>query len=127
MIVELGLLKIEVSHKPTDEERPRTPEERLMVAVLEEALGTFERGLHSSDPMVRQASREVDDWVRSRADDDLFDFENVCAVLELDAEYLRAGLSALRRNARVEPPKTAVRKLRRTRITDRRGWRGQIG
>jgi PAS domain-containing protein len=126
-MLEPGAIKIEVSLLPATDERPRTPEERLMVALLEEALASYERGLNSTDPMVRQASREVDDWVRSHDSEYLFSFESVCEILGLDAECLRAGFSALRREARAEPQKEVVRKLRRTRITDRRVWRGRIG
>ena len=126
-MLENGVLKLSFSRLFAAEARTNTPEERLMVAVLEEALATYVRGFHSSDPMVRQASREVDEWVRSRDNDELFSFESVCGVLGLDAGYLRAGLSTLKRNARIEPRKEMVRKLRRSRITDRRGWRGQIG
>jgi hypothetical protein len=126
-MLENDVLKLSFSRLLATEARAKTPEERLMVAVLEEALATYERGFHSSDPMVRQASREVDEWVRSRDHDELFSFESVCGILGLDAGYLRAGLSAMKRRARVQPRKEVVRKLRRTRITDRRVWRGQIG
>jgi hypothetical protein len=112
---------------PTFEVRAMTPEERLMVAVLEEALATYERGFHSSDPMVRQASREVDEWVRASDHEGIFSFESVCSTLGLDAGYQRAGLSAMKRSARTAATKDSIRKLRRTRITDRRGWRGHIG
>ncbi len=126
-MLESGPLKMEVSFLATSDERPKTPEERLMAAVLEEALATFERGIHSHNPMTRQASREVDRWVRSRDIEDLFSFENVCTILELDADCLREGLAELKRRARVHPHDALVRKLRRTRITDRRVWRGHIG
>jgi hypothetical protein len=107
--------------------RPKTPEERLMVAVLEEAVITFERGLRSSDPMIRQESYEVDSWVRSSCSDALFSFENVCSILGIDAEYLRAGFASMRRNARNGFHSEMVRKPRATRPELRRGWKGRIG
>ena len=109
------------------ETKPRTPEERLMVAVLEEALMTFERGLHSHDPLQRQASLEVERWVRSREADDLFSFECVCTILGLDADYLRAGFVSLRRSATSDARERRVRKVRRERPTNRIWWRGRIG
>lgn len=105
----------------------RTPEERLMIAVLEDALVTFERGLRSRNPMVRRAFLEVDHWVRDRKNDDLFSFENICAMLGIDAGYLRAGLAAVKRSARLHQKTSTIRKLRREHIADRRVWRGQIG
>jgi hypothetical protein len=106
--------------------RPRTPEERLMSAVLEEAVTTFERGLHSHDPMVRQAAMEVDQWVRSRESDELFSFESVCGNLGLSAGYVRAGLAAMKLLARTASRTEPVRKRYRVRVTERRHWRGRI-
>lgn len=108
------------------EARPQTPEERLMVAVLEEALMSFARGLHSRDPIVRQDSMEVDQWVRSRCNRDLFSFESICAILQLDPDYLRAGFAAIRWRSRSAPSSQPIRKRYRTRITDRRTDRRRI-
>jgi hypothetical protein len=118
-------LKFEIL--PIDFEfQPKTPEERLMSAVLEEAVTTFERGLRSQDPMVRQAAMEVDQWVRSREADELFSFESVCGNLGLSAEYLRAGLAAMKLLARTTPRSEPVRKRYRVRVAERRHWRGRI-
>lgn len=106
--------------------RPRTPEERLMSAVLEEAFTTFERGLQSCDPMVRQAAMEVDQWIRSREADEVFSFESICGNLGLSAEYLRAGLAAMKLLARTTPRSEPVRKRYRVRVNERRHWRGRI-
>ena len=105
----------------------QTPEERLMVAVLAEALMTFERGLKARTPIGRRAFHDVDRWVRSRNSDDLFSFESVCGFLALDANYVRGGLANLKRAVRQNREATRTRKLRRERISDRRVWRGRIG
>jgi hypothetical protein len=103
------------------------PEERLMVAVLAEALMTFERGLKAVTPIGRREFHDVDRWVRSRDADDLFAFESVCSFLALDADYVRCGLANLKRAVRQNREATKSRKLRRERISDRRVWRGRIG
>ena len=119
-------MKVEVTFSET-EVTARTPEERLMIAVLEDALVTFERGLTSRNPMVRRAFHEVDHWVRNRENDGLFSFESICSMLGLDTEYLRAGLAVVKRSARLHQKTNTIRKLRREHIADRRVGRGQIG
>jgi hypothetical protein len=103
------------------------PEEKLMVAVLAEALMTFERGLKARTPIGRREFHDVDRWIRSHAADDLFAFESVCGFLALDADYVRSGLANLKRAVRHNREVTKSRKLRRERISDRRVWRGRIG
>lgn len=68
------------------------PEKRLLLAVLEEAVVTFQR--YSTDPgrRGRRLFREADEWVCS---DDLCwpcSFRNICDVLGLDPAYVRQGL-----------------------------------
>ena len=107
-------------------ETTASPRNRLMLAVLEEALVTFQRGLSSRKAEQRQQLHEVDRWVRSDDTDWPFAFENICNSLRIDPDYVRAGLRRLKCEALEgrSRPKTAV--LRRERIYDRRGWRGQI-
>jgi hypothetical protein len=75
------------------------PNERLMLAVLQDALATFERGLRASKASQRQAFYEVDRWVNSEDTDWPFAFENVCARLGIDPGYIRAGLQRLKTQA----------------------------
>ncbi len=119
-------MKTDVTVEPL-EAPTRSPEERLMMAVLEEALATFERGLGSRVPMQRQAHHDVDRWVRCRSREDLFSFENVCSILGIDADYLRSGLARLKARSLASDRVNAVRRLRRAHITDRRLWKGHIG
>jgi len=103
-----------------------SPSNRLMLAVLEEALLTFQRGLNSSRAEQRRHFYEVDRWVGSDDTDWPFSFENICTCLQIDADYIRKGLKRLKTEAFRG---RSVRKrcsLRRERIYDRRGWRGQI-
>ncbi len=110
-----------------DSEASREPENRLMLAVLEEALATFQKGLNSPVPERRQRFFEVDRWISDRDSDWPFSFENICHTLRIDPDYIRDGLRRLKCQSLVKQPVVAGRKLRRERIYDRRSWRGQIG
>lgn len=89
------------------------PHARLMLAVLEDALVSYQAGLLSACPQRRRRSHEAAAWLRSREFDSLFSFENVCAVLELDPDYIRAGLEKLRHRAQRSPVRLPVRRSRR--------------
>jgi hypothetical protein len=69
------------------------PEKRLMLAVLEEAIATFQRNVMSDNRRSQRLVEEVEDWTAGAQSDWPFSFENVCAALGLEAEYLRAGMS----------------------------------
>ena len=102
------------------------PRNRLMLAVLEEALVTFQRGLDSPKAEQRRHFHEVDRWVSSNDTDWPFSFENICSCLRIDPDYIRGGLRKLKRDALRGKPCRKSTGLRRERIYDRRGWRGQI-
>ncbi|HLY37387.1 MAG TPA: hypothetical protein VKU61_05085 [Candidatus Binatia bacterium] len=68
-------------------------ERRLMAAVLEDAVRIYLK--HAGGPGERnELFRETETWFEERGADRLYAFENVCAVLDLDADYLRRGLRA---------------------------------
>lgn len=69
-----------------------SPERRLMLAVLEDAL----RILSTSASHARRALRvETLLWVRSDDITWVFSFRNICDHLELDREWLRARINRL--------------------------------
>ena len=71
-------------------------ERRLMAAVLEDAVRIYLK--HAGGPGEQdEVFRETEAWVEERGADRLYAFENVCAVLDLDADYLRRGLQARKR------------------------------
>lgn len=90
------------------------PHARLMLAVLEEALMTFQAGLHSRCPQRRRRSVEAADWFRSRDFDSLFSFEHVCAVLGLNPDYLRLGIHRLKTKSITSPVPVPVTRIRRS-------------
>jgi hypothetical protein len=81
---------------------PRDAERRLMIAVLEDAVRIYLKHA-GSEGEAGELFRETEEWVEDRAADHLYAFENICVVLDLDAEYLRRGLRARKAQARRRP------------------------
>ena len=78
-------------------------ERRLMAAALEDAVRIYLK--HAGGPGEGgELFRETEAWIEERGADRLYAFENVCAVLDLDADYLRRGLQARKR----QPPRSAA-------------------
>jgi len=71
-------------------------ERRLMVAVLEDALDVYRKQLAARDGHGRTLFREAEEWIEDTKADDLFSFENICDVLDLNAGYIRRGLHTLK-------------------------------
>ena len=103
-----------------------TSTNRLMLAILEEALVTFQKGLIACDAAQRCRSREADRWIASEDEDFVFSFESICSSLKIDAGYLREGLKRIRAVARQGQPIRKLHALRRERMISRRAWRGRI-
>jgi hypothetical protein len=74
-------------------------ERRLMVAVLEDAVTTYMKHAGATDPQRAELFTEAEAWIESDDAVSFYSFENVCAVLDLDPEYLRRGLRAWKRRA----------------------------
>ena len=74
----------------------RTGEQRLMAAVLEDAIGLYLKRTPPSTAKLRQTFQHVlqqtEYWLRSNDRASLFSFLRICEVLNLDPEYLRRGL-----------------------------------
>lgn len=68
------------------------PEKRLMLAVLEDAVATFQRYVGSKHRRGQRLFQEAEDWIHAKEGDWPFAFENICATLDIGAEYLRNGL-----------------------------------
>jgi len=72
------------------------PEKRLMLAVLEDAVGTFQKYAGATNRRARRLHAEAEEWF---ADDDVswpFAFPNICQALGLEPEWLRRGLERWR-------------------------------
>jgi hypothetical protein len=67
-------------------------EKQLMLAVLAQAVGTFERHAHATSSRGQRLFREVEEWIESRDASWIYSFESICHALGLDADNLRAAL-----------------------------------
>ncbi len=72
-----------------------SPEKRLMLAVLEDAVFTVLKYAGRSSKQARRLVRDVEKWTAQRNGQWPFSFENICAVLDLDPEALRDRLRRL--------------------------------
>ena len=68
-----------------------------MLAVLEDAVDSYRKYAFACDPREQACFLEAKEWFLSTDRSWLFAFENICDVLEMDADYLRAGLDRWRR------------------------------
>jgi hypothetical protein len=64
----------------------------LMYAVLEDAVQCFREQFVSEGHHAQRLGREAEQWLFSEDQQWPFSFANICAVLGLDAEYIRLGL-----------------------------------
>jgi hypothetical protein len=69
-------------------------ERRLMIAVLEDAVDVYRKQAGTQDPRGSQLFREAEEWIEDPDRSWLFSFQNICDVLDIDANYLRRGLHA---------------------------------
>jgi hypothetical protein len=69
-------------------------EKRLMLAVLEEAVATFQRNVDAKTRHGQRVFGEAEQWIRSESTAWPFAFENLCHALEIEPEFLRRGLEA---------------------------------
>lgn len=69
-----------------------TPEKRLLLAVLEEAVGTYQRHAAASDLPSRRMFTDAEEWFASEDTSWIFSFVAICDAIGLDATYVRSGL-----------------------------------
>src|SRR5881409_106123 len=67
-------------------------ERRLMIAVLEHAVDVYRKQAGAKDPRGQQLFQEAEVWIEDSDRSWLFSFQNICDVLDIDADYLRRGL-----------------------------------
>ena len=70
----------------------REGEERLMLAVLQDAVECFKTYAGASRPREKRLFQEAEEWILGQNGDWLFSFHNICETLQLHADYLRQGL-----------------------------------
>src|SRR5215813_10036050 len=81
--------------KPKDffgPQRFRCPETRLMLAVLDDAIQCFLRFRNTKKRKEQKVFQATKDWILSGESEWIFSFENVCEVVEIDPDCIRAAL-----------------------------------
>jgi hypothetical protein len=76
------------------------PEKRLMLAVLEDAVGAFQKYANSRERNGQRLFDEVEEWFDSDDQEWPYSFVNVSQALGLDVEYMRRGLRRWRERQR---------------------------
>jgi hypothetical protein len=71
---------------------------RLMWALLKDTLCCYQSHAEGRTAQERRLFRDAERWVSSHDPAWIFSFENVCAVLDIDSEYLRHELRRWRRS-----------------------------
>ena len=67
-------------------------EHRLLAAVLQDGLETFQKFAFSTDPNGRALFSEALRWVSDPSRDELFCYGTICDSLDINAEHLKKGL-----------------------------------
>lgn len=67
-------------------------EERLMLAVLQDAVECFQEHVVAQYVWEKKLFQEAEDWILEKNTDWPFSFENICETLQLNPDYIRRGL-----------------------------------
>lgn len=67
-------------------------EKLLMFAVLEDAVDTMMKYVNSPKRRGQRLFREAEEWINQKDPNWPFSFDNICQFLDIDPEYMRAGL-----------------------------------
>jgi len=89
------------------------PEKKLCIAVLEDAISCYimkkrDKGVYRRN-RYNSLIQEAEEWFQSR-DKDVFSFEWICDHLNLNADFLRGGITKLRDKIIAEPDLTLRKK-----------------
>ena len=68
------------------------PEKRLMLAILKDAVNTFQTDMFAENVKTSRRFEEAMDWITETDGDWVFSFENICEHLGLNPAYVRNGL-----------------------------------
>jgi len=125
--MQTGSVENQESFHPSALAPYEAPENRLMAAVLQDAITTFQRGLTSPVRDDIEAFREVDRWFRNRSYDSPFSFECICATLGVEPSCVRDLLNRWRVDIFLGQPLTTEAAVSRKRLHTRRPWRSRLG
>lgn len=81
-----------------------TGAQRLLLAVLQEAIHTFLKDHNARTTRGKRSFREAQIWFSSDEDHWLYAFESICLHLHLDPDYIRRGLKRWQHAVAELPP-----------------------
>ena len=110
--VPIGLFQPHVILPSQDFTPPKkfTPERRLMMAVLDDAVRCVEKNRVATDARGRRLFHEAKQWLLAAEPHWPYSFERICAVLDLDANAVRQRL----RLTPQRPPVSMSRQMQTT-------------
>jgi hypothetical protein len=98
----------------------REGEEKLLLAVLADAIEHFQKHVVAKDEKGRKLFQEAEEWFLEKDSDGLFSFEYVCDTLQLHPDYIRQGLvswkKAKRKERSIEGHRADRKKFVKTRV-----------
>ena len=80
---------------------PLEPEQRLVLAILEDAVACFQQYIHYRGGIEESLFREAEAWLLEGSSPWVFSFENICDFLGFSPKYLRQGLQRWREQNRI--------------------------
>jgi hypothetical protein len=86
---------------------PLERERRLVLAILEEAVRSYQHYAFATNRRGRRLFGETCEWFDSHENSWIFSFENICYALDLDPDHIRQGLSRWRDEQGRRRPATA--------------------
>jgi hypothetical protein len=86
---------------------PLERERRLVLAILEEAVRSYQHYAFATNRRGRRLFGETCEWFDSHDNSWIFSFENICYALDLDPEHIRQGLARWREDQARRRPATA--------------------
>ena len=92
--VPIGMTQLDII-LPSQQFGPRrkhAPEQRLMIAVLQDALDCVEKYRFAKDPRGRRLFDDAKQWMLAAETDWPYSFECICAVLDLNSDAVRQRL-----------------------------------
>ncbi len=71
----------------------KTPEQKLMLAVLDDAVSCFQKYCAARDKLGTSLFHEAEEWILQQGKSNwLCSFDNICETLDLNPGYIREGL-----------------------------------
>ena len=67
-------------------------EKRLILSVLEDAIECFMKCIDATTSKGQRLYRDADEWINLEDKHWVFSFDNVCDMLDINADYMRSGL-----------------------------------